>query len=242
MIAEHMPSDPELINRTEMDSTWGDMFRWGVRGFIEEARLDRGELARMLDPTQAGFTNAAERIAYTESHDEERVLRVLRQKGFSDDEAARRALLALVLTLTAPGPAMVYAGQEFGEDTARIVGPNPLNWKKTQGWFGARARSLQAATRTLAALRAAHPAFGSDAVQMQTGDLPDGVAVYTRGAGRDALVVAGNFGRRKRAVTVQLPDGGAWQNVLEARAAQPDEHGQLALTLEPGGVAVFAAR
>ena len=136
---------------------------------------------------------------------------------------------------------MVYAGQEFGEDTARIVGPNPLNWKKTQGWFGARARTLQAATRTLGALRAAHPAFGSDAVQMQAEDLPDGVAVYTRGAGRDAIVVAGNFGRRKRAVTVHLPAADAWQNVLEHKAVQPGPRGDVALTLEPGAVAVFAS-
>ena len=242
MIAEHVPSDPELINRTEMDSTWGDAFRWGVRGFVEDARLDRAELARLLDPTQAGFTNAAQCIAYVESHDEERVLRSLRQKGFSEAESFRRALLALALTLTAPGPAMVYAGQEFGEDTPKIVGPNPLDWKRTQGWFGARARNLQAAARALAALRAAHPAFRSDAVRMQAEGLPDDVAVYARGAGREAIVVAGNFGRRKRAVTVQLPDADAWQNVLEARAAQPDERGQLALALEPGAVAVFASR
>ena len=55
-------------------------------------------------------------------------------------------------------------------------------------------------------------------------------------------MVAGNFGRRKRTVTVQLPDADAWQNVLEARAAQPDERGRLALALEPGAVAVFASR
>ena len=77
---------------------------------------------------------------------------------------------------------------------------------------------------------------------MQAEGLPDDVAVYARGAGREAIVVAGNFGRRKRAVTVQLPDADAWQNVLEARAAQPDERGQLALALEPGAVAVFASR
>lgn len=242
MIAEHMPSDPELINQTEMDTTWGDAFRWNVRGLVEDARLDRAELARMLDPTQTGFTNAVQRIAYTESHDEERTMRVLRQKGYSADEAARRALLALALTLTAPGPAMVYAGQEFGEDTPKIVGPNPLNWKKTQGWFGDRVRKLQAAARALATLRTTHPALRTGAVTMQAEGVPDDVAVYARGAGRDAVVVAANFGRRKRAVTVRLPEADAWRNVIEGRPALPDERGEIALTLEPGAVAVFATR
>ncbi len=241
MIAEHIPSDPELISRTEMDATWGDAFRWNIRSFVEEARVDRAELARLLDPTQAGFASAAERIAYTESHDEERVLRVLRQKGFSPAEAARRALLALVLTLTAPGPAMIYAGQEFGEDTAKTVGPNPLNWKRTQGWFGERPRRLRDAVRALLALRAAHPAFRADAVRMQAEGLPDDVAVYVRGAGRDFVAVAANFGRRKRPATILLPAAEAWQNVLESRDASPGPGGEIALTLEPGAVAVFAS-
>ena len=240
MIAEHIPSDPELINRTEMDSTWGDAFRWNIRAFVEEARLDRAELERILDPTRTGFSNAVERIAYTECHDEERTMRMLRQKGFSREESARRALLALALTLTAPGPAMIYSGQEFGEDTAKTVGPNPLDWKRTKGWFGERARGLQDAARALATLRTTHPALRTGAVKMQENGVPDDVAVYARGEGRDAVVVAGNFGRRTRATTVILPEADAWRSVLEARAVHPDERGEIAIKLEPGAVAVFA--
>ena len=241
MIAEHMPSDPELINQTEMDTTGGDAFRWNIRAFVEEARLDRAELARLLDPTRTGFTNPVQRIAYTESHDEERVMRVLRQKGFSPAEAARRALLALALTLTAPGPAMVYAGQEFGEDTPKTVGPNPLNWKKTQGWFGARSRKLQDAARALATLRTTHPALRTGAVAMQTEGVPGDVAVYVRGEGRDAVAVAANFGRRKRVVTVVLPEADAWRDVLAPGSAPRGARGEIELALEPGAVAVYAS-
>ena len=240
MIAEHIPADPDLLRRTEMDSTWGDGFRWGVRNAIEEARLAPGELARLLDPAQSGFDLPSQRIAYTESHDEERVMRILRQKGFSPDEAARRALLALTLTLTAPGPAMIYAGQEFGERTPKIVGPNPYNWKATSRWFGKRARLLQEATRRLATLRTTHPALRSTALAVQQDNLPDDVGMYTRGEGADAVVVAANFGRQPRRVTVPLPGDRRWRDVLAPKANTPVPPGDLVLLLEPGAVAVFA--
>ncbi len=242
MIAEHLPSDPDLVRRTEMDTTWGDAFRWNIRSFVEEARLDRAELARLLDPSRMGFDHADDRIAYTESHDEERVMRILRQKGFSPDEAARRALLALTLTLAAPGPAMVYSGQEFGEDTAKTVGSNPLAWKRTEGWFGKRARRLQDAVRAVATLRDTHPAFQTGAIRMREEGVPEDVAVFERGEGKDAIVVAANFGRRKRSVEVSLGSGNEWQDVIGRQAAELDAHGKLALVLEPGAVAVFATR
>ncbi|HRZ11293.1 MAG TPA: alpha-amylase family glycosyl hydrolase [Kiritimatiellia bacterium] len=240
MIAEHIPSDPELIRRTEMDATWGDSFRWVVRGYVEEGRLDRDEFARLLDPAQLGFGGVSERIAYTESHDEERVMRDLRRRGYSRDEAERRALLALALTLTAPGPAMVYAGQEFGEDTAKTVGSNPLNWGRTEGWFGRPARRLRDAARALVRLRTTHPALRTGAVTLDQQGLPDGVAVYTRGEAGAAVVVAANFGRRERRVTVNLPGAGPWRDVLRGNPASPLRGDRITIALEPGGVAVWA--
>ena len=71
--------------------------------------------------------------------------------------------------------------------------------------------------------------------------MPDDVAIYARGAGRDAVVVAANFGRRRRAATVHLPAANAWRNVLEDRVAQPNGRGEIELALEPGAVAVFAS-
>ena len=239
MIAEHVPSDPELVNRTEMDSTWHDAFRWGIRNAIEDARLDRNELANLLDPRRMGFTHAAQRVAYTESHDEERLMRMLRQKGYSSDEAARRSLLALALTLTAPGPAMVYAGQEFGEDTPKIVGPNPLNWNRASGWFGRRAKLMREATRALATLRTTHPALRTDTVLMVEDGVPDDVAVYVRGEGSSAVVVAANFGRSARKLSVSLPGDAAWTNVLERKPVPPLQR-KIPLALDPGAVAVFA--
>ena len=178
MIAEHMPSDPQFINDTEMDTTWHDYFRWGIRNMVEEARLDRTEFTRIIDPRIVGFTNALERVAYTESHDEERIMHELKSKGFSSGEATRRAELALALTLTAPGPALVYAGQEFGENTPKVVGPNPIVWDRINGWFNGRNRQLLASARALVQLRSTHPALHTGEIAVQQERLPSEVAVY----------------------------------------------------------------
>lgn len=240
MIAEHMPADPEFINATEMDTTWHDYFRWGMRAMIEEARLDRNEFARIMDPRQIGYTSALQRIAYTESHDEERVMHELKLKGFTPDEAYQRARLALALTLTAPGPAMIYAGQEIGEDTKKVVGANPINWQRTQGWLNRRNRQLFEATRALVHLRASHPALRTGDITVQQDDLPDSVAVYERRDGEAAVVVAANFGRRGQKVNVRLPHGGTWRNVLENETFEPNRNGSTAVYLEPGAAAVLA--
>ena len=237
MIAEHMPSDPEFINVTEMDTTWHDYFRWGIRNMIDEARLDRNELARILDPRQVGFTNALQRIAYTESHDEERVMRELLAKGFSKEEARRRAVLAMALTLTAPGPAMLYAGQELGELTPKTVGSNPITWSRAHGWFNRHNRDLVESTRRLVRLRTTHPALRSGEISVHQNGLPEGVAVYERKAGEAEVLVAANFGRQARSFGVPLSPGHTWYSVLDQRALPV---GPLALELRPGEVVVLA--
>lgn len=240
MIAEHMPHDPELINVTDMDTCWHDHFRWGIRSMIEEARLDRNEFNRIMDPLTTGFTNALQRIAYTESHDEERVWRELKLKGFSLDEIRRRAEMALALTLTAPGPAMVYSGQEFGEETPKTVGANPINWSRLSGWLNRRHRSLQESTRALVQLRTSHPALRTGEIKVQQDDLPASVVIYERRAGEAAVVVAANFGRSGQKVSVRLPHGGTWRNVLENENFEPNRNGNTTVYLEPGAVAVLA--
>jgi 1,4-alpha-glucan branching enzyme len=240
MIAEHMPSDPDFINQTEMDTTWHDYFRWGLRGMVEEARLDRDEFERILDPRRIGFTNAFQRMAYTESHDEERVMRELKRRGFPEAEARRRAEMALALTLTAPGAAMIYAGQEFGEDTPKVVGANPLNWKRTEGWWGRGARDLRGAAQALLQLRANHPALRTGDITVLRDGLPADVAVYTRSTGEAGVVVAANFGRRSQRVAVPLPHGGAWRNVVSQEEFRPGRDGRASMLLAPGQALVLS--
>jgi 1,4-alpha-glucan branching enzyme len=135
---------------------------------------------------------------------------------------------------------MIYAGQEFGEDTRKTVGSNPLNWNYLQGWFNRRHRQLQDSTRALVQLRTTHPALRTGEIKVQQDDLPASVVVYERRDGEAAVVVAANFGRTGQKVSVRLPHGGTWRNVLEKENFEPNRNGNTSVYLEPGAVAVLA--
>ncbi len=238
-IAEHLPADPDLQSRTEMDTGWHDQFRWQLRDMIRNARLNRGDFERILDARKLGFSNSFERVAYIESHDEERFLRDLDQAGFSTEEAVRRDVAALAITLTAPGVAMVYAGEEFGESTPKVVGPNPLHWSNMDKPMF---RGLYDDFRALAKLRTSHPALRMETVLLQTNALPDNAVVYERGApGVGGVVVVANFGREPQSVPVALASPGPWANVLET--SQPAIAGptNLVVELQPGGALVLSS-
>lgn len=239
MIAEHMPSDPEFINLTEMDSTWGDYFMWNLRDMIFNARLDRKQFAELMIPTRIGFTSALQRIAYVESHDEERVMRELKQRKYSPVDARRRAELAYAMTMIAPGPAMAYAGQEHGEDTKKFVGPNPIQWSLTQGWFNRENRRLLDSARALTRLRTTHSALRGEWVNIHEG-MPDGVVAVDRTGNGGSVLLVGNFGKVNQRASVRLPHQGPWRAVLDGRTLQlRGEEG--VVQLAPGEVAVFAA-
>ena len=236
-IAEHLPSDPDLINRTEMDTTWNAHFRWRLREMIRDARLDRREFAQIMDPLRSGFTNAFQRIAYTESHDEERVMRELKDAGYGEEEAVRRAITALAVTLTAPGATMVYAGQEFGEDTPKVVGSNPLQWQKLNTQAG---RTIHENFRALARLRTRHDALAGGAIRIQEGLLPENVAVYERPAAGGGIVIAVNFGRDAVEATIPLPAGGPWFDALNPGAERWAGGEAASLKIPAGGTVVLS--
>ena len=233
-IAEHMPSDPALINQTEMDTTWHDYFRWKLRDMIENGYLDRNEFENIMQPTRIGFTNGLQRMAYTESHDEERVMYYLKRNGFAGAERERRALLALALTLTAPGTVMIYSGQEFGEFTRKIVGENPLQWKLLEKNHG---KALHDATRTLVTLRTTHPALRGTDIRFLHHQQPDGMTAFRRDAGEDAVIVCANFGRG--AETMEILFEGTWSNALTGVTFTESGEFSRAMPLKPGEVGVW---
>lgn len=233
-IAEHMPSDPALINETEMQTTWHDYFRWRLREMIERGNLDRSEFEKIMKPTLIGFTNALQRMAYTESHDEERVMQELRQRGYPAPERERRCITALALTLTAPGTAMIYAGQEFGESTKKIVGENPLQWKLLESPTGT---ALANATRRLVHLRKQHPALRFGNITFLHQNQPEGMAAYRRQHEDDAVIVCVNFGRGANTLDVYFD--GTWSNLLTGTSFTESGEFPRAVPLQAGEVAVW---
>ncbi len=192
-IAEHIPGDPELMKQTEMDAEWDAHFRWRVRETLRTGKIeDKSDLLRVIDPSLGAYGSPWHRMVYTESHDEQRVMRELLDEGYALPEALRRAETALLLTLTVPGIPMVYAGQEFGEDTPKVVGPNPLDWAKLEKPAYAR---LHERAGELIRLRRDHPALRNGAIRIDHCDPATGILAYTRGAGDEQLRIAVNFSR-----------------------------------------------
>jgi len=236
-IAEHLPTDPALMNNTEMDAGWHAHYRWRLREMLERAELNGAELQRILDGRRVGFQNSFQRVVYSESHDEERVLRELLKHGYDFDEALRRAETALALTLTTPGIAMIYSGQEWGEYTPRIVGPNPLQWHQLELAPFAR---LHERVRRLCHLRTSHPALLADNLTLFLNDEHRGVAAYRRSTGNGVVVVAVNFSRNPQDVSLPLPHGEAtWRNVMADRPIEAAGDQPYRTTLEAGGCVVL---
>ncbi len=233
-IAEHMPSDPALINQTEMDSCWHDYFRWRLRDMIEHGYLDRNEFENVMQPLRLGFTNALQRMAYTESHDEERVMYELKQRGFSGPERESRAILALTMTLTAPGAAMIYGGQEFGESTRKIVGENPLQWHLLESESG---KAIYEATRKLVKVRTSNPALQRGDITFLHQGQPQDMTAFRRDADGQSVIVAANFGRGANTMDVFFE--GTWSNLFTGATFTESGEFTRSVALQPGEAAVF---
>ncbi len=191
-----------------------------------------------MDPLLRGYTNAFQRIAYTESHDEERVMRELKDAGYAEDEAVRRAITALAVTMTAPGVTMVYAGQEFGEDTPKVVGANPLQWEKLETKAG---RTIHDSFQKLARLRTTHDALAQESIRFPSEPLPKNVAVYERTAPGGGIIVAVNFGRDEAAVELSLPQGNRWIEALGAGSRAWDGGQIISVSLKAGETIVWVS-
>lgn len=233
-IAEHLPIEPPLVTDTEIDTSWHAEYRWRIRELLTTATLNADGFAEALDARRVGFSHPRERIPYTESHDEERVVRDLRLAGFAEDEVFRRAAAALAITLTTPGVPMIYAGQEFGENTDKRVGWNPLNWSLLNQEAN---RTLHRQAKALIRLRRSHPALRDDELAILTADEPTGLALYRRGAEDHPVYVAVNFGREPVAAALPFAAGAGWTEALSGVLLDPAAD---SFNLRPGEAKVWS--
>ncbi|SIQ90285.1 alpha-amylase family glycosyl hydrolase [Maribacter ulvicola] len=126
-IAEDLKGDSRVTDAVEHNglaygSQWDMNFVHPVREVIEDTHDDSRDLQKVVDALKFKYGNDVfSRIIYTESHDEvangkARVPEEIQPGDAESDFAKKRALLGIVLTLTAPGIPMIFQGQEFIED------------------------------------------------------------------------------------------------------------------------------
>ena len=228
---EHLPIEPALVNTTEADTSWHAFYRWKIREMLLNAEFDIAEFSKIIQGKNLGLTHSFQRMPYTESHDEERFVAELREADYSEEEVHRRALTAIAITLTTPGVPMIFAGQEFGEDTKKTLKDNPLHWEKIGTQWG---QWLLEKSRELIQLRTTHPALKKDNLHILQHD--DTLVVFARQEASTCVVVAINFSKSVKEVTLPLPWRGTW-DILMGDEAPTMESGSM--TLKPGGCAVL---
>ncbi|SNR74762.1 maltooligosyl trehalose hydrolase [Maribacter sedimenticola] len=122
-------------------SQWDMEFVHPVREVIQDTHDDGRDLQKIVNALEFKYSgDYFKRIVYTESHDEvangkARVPEEIQPGDAESDFAKKRAILGMVLTLTAPGIPMLFQGQEFIEDEY-FQDTEGLDWTKLEKHTG----------------------------------------------------------------------------------------------------------
>lgn len=235
-IAENLPSEPAMVMGTELDSEWDGHYRWRMRRVFVEGNFigEPGKMREILDPRNHAYQTGWQRMAYIESHDEERFVRELLEAGYEEEEAFRRHLAAAAVTLTVPGIPFLFAGQEWGETTRKVVGLNPLQWERR----GEPARAdMVDAFRKLIHLRTTHRALHHDRIDILHLDNETGTLVYLRPGVPESVLVA--FNVSKASAAWSIPESmEILTDILNPEEPAPDTQ----IQMQPGQARLFNVR
>ncbi|GEM_PF-713444 len=234
-IAENIPGEPDMVKGTALDAEWDAHFRWRMNQVFTKGRIAEPEkFEEILDPRSHAYHSGFERMQYIESHDEQRFLAELKHAGWEEEDALRRHLAATAVTLTVPGIPMIYAGQEWGEETPKVVGLNPLQWDVRNQ--PARKELLEE-VRALVKLRTSHRALHHDRIDVLRVDAETGTVVYRRPGVPESILVALNVSAAS--ATLSLKDVGI---PIEELGHEKVPEDFLNLTLLPGEARVFRVK
>lgn len=239
IVTEMLPEKPDYINRWDVNGSWHESLQNTLTDNLtldliadEERKPEESwqHLLRALNPVAEDYCRADLCVNFVGNHDEERMMRVLLEKGLPEDEALRRVELVTALVFCMSGPPLMFHGEEWGERTEKKISPNPIHWDLLETESGGRL--FQFFQRCIA-LRKEHPALRSPHVKVEGEDSPSRclrLYRWTEGgefpASEAALAV--NLSAQMREMHLELRDG-SWQVVLAAREVDHPERYPVAL-------------
>lgn len=148
--------------------------------------------------------------------------------------------------MTCVGIPMLWAGQEFAENTGlapdgqvRVRGYRPLHWDYFYNVAtdpgGATVLPLVTLYRKLGALRRKHPALRSlqGNAKEESCNQDEKTLVYRRWMRSEVIVVALNFSESDRSVAIPFGHAGRWADVLEASYEHPEPPYSVTVTILP---------
>jgi 1,4-alpha-glucan branching enzyme len=219
-VAEHLPQDPEMVFKTEMDAEWHDSFHDQMKANLREGTYESSNYYGDLDKTMkgidfrgSGFGDMANVVNYTESHDEERVIyESMTNPGVDYIKAVRKSRLGASVLFTSAGIPMIYHGQEFGMDTHRTIDPNKIKWDKLKSWPG---DGLYQHYKKLIELRKNHMALRQNNIQEVYKYHDKKVLVYKRWDNYgDIIIVVANFSDSDQYIDIPFPYNGTWYEAI----------------------------
>jgi 1,4-alpha-glucan branching enzyme len=238
-----------LVHETAMDAVWNGHFHHTLDDVLNHRwEWEKKDIFRAIGGYRdLGFSAATQVINYSCSHDEVRPeheikfysgKHIPRPKGMTlQDVTLARAKLGLATVFAAPGVPMIYAGQEYGDDSPRTIDFLPLQWNKlTQP----KHRTHMEMVKRLIRARRRHPALRSDHIRIFDNDFArDHLIRFCRwdDAG-DYAICAINFGAEARTVELPVPASGRWHDVVGNRQ-RVAEDGRLTVRLGPYDAALF---
>jgi 1,4-alpha-glucan branching enzyme len=194
-VAEHVPEDPAITGFPDgpMVAAWRFSLGARFRAVLTEQPND-GEspddfegLLTALDPAKNGYRTGGHCVNYIVSHDHDRLMQQLGDKGnMFDDVAFARVKLGMGLLATIPGIPMIWMGQEFGAANEKSLDPRPLDWSLLQH---ERNAGLHAHVTSLLKLRRETHALQNDTFEVCHRDPARRVFAFKRWNGDGQVVV-----------------------------------------------------
>jgi 1,4-alpha-glucan branching enzyme len=214
-----LPEDPEKLSRWDAEGAYHWHFGQSLIDVImddiaeEKAEHDIWQdFLSALDPARSGYSRPRKMVNYIESHDEERLVKKLRDAGLDGGEARHRAALAAAVLLTAAGEPMLYQAQEWGEKTPMDMDGNPLHWELLGSEGGA---GLHEFYRMVIGIRRDHPALRTENFSLEYENSEQQCVVYLRWNDEgDRVLVAANFSPQAHELDIHFPENGGWHEAV----------------------------
>jgi 1,4-alpha-glucan branching enzyme len=214
-IAEDLQADPSVTSPTSagglgFDAQWDASFVNPVDAALiagSDGDRDMTQIASAITSSYDG--SAAERVIFTDDHDEDAQARLPQLISPSDPGslgARQLSTLGASLLMTTPGVPMILMGQEFLEDGA-FSDTNPLDWSKTTTYAG-----ILALYTDLIHLRREVPSLLTGNVSVISVNNGAKVIAFRRWSQADEVVVVVNLsGTAFPEYDLGLPAAGTWR-------------------------------
>ncbi len=235
-IAEHLPSDPWLVDNTMLTSSWHDSFHDRLIDHIFSSigtMTAMQQIIGLYEYSNWGtpYSNLTQAVKYMVSHDEQSLIQEMVEfDGESLNSARDIDKFYATLLFTAQGIPMIWQGQEFGFQSGWLdnngngnwdeekLGYRPVDWSLLDSEDG---QSHLDHYSRLARFRKTNPAFSKGTFYDLWRYEGERVIVYgykdeSEGNSDDQVVVIANFSSLDQTVNdVPFLSGGNWYNITD---------------------------